>query len=98
MQDSPKRNKTSSDLTHREQNIKSHTSIFRGFSFCFPIVDLELTPKQIDLLSSSIMREAGRVIKFVGKAVSGPIDFVAVNPKLPLNTIKEKIDGKLAYR
>lgn len=98
MEESPKRSRDSSDLPHREKGFKSTGSIFRGFTFCFPIVDLELTPKQIDLLSSSISREGGRVLKFAGQPVSGTVDFVAVNPKLPIDSVREKIKEKITYK
>lgn len=34
----------------------------------------------------------------MGKAVNETIDFVAVNPKLPLEGVREKIGGKLKYK
>lgn len=97
MEHLPKRNKPDADLPHREK-IKVGGSIFKGYTFSFPIVDIELTPKQIDILSDNISKEGGRVVKFVGKVVETPIDFIAVNPKLPIESVQEKIKGKLSYR
>jgi hypothetical protein len=87
-----------SDLPHREKGVMPHSSFFKGFTFCFPIVDVELTPKQIDLLSAGIASEGGRVLKFVGKPVSGHVDFVAINPKIPLENVLPKIQGKLSFK
>jgi hypothetical protein len=56
MEHSPKRQRDASDLSHREKGHKSTGSMFRGFTFCFPVVDLSLTPKQIDLLSAGIAK------------------------------------------
>jgi hypothetical protein len=38
------------------------------------------------------------VLKFAGRPVGGVIDFVAVNPKLPIENVREKIKGKLTYK
>ena len=53
LKDSPKRIAPSYDLHHRKPQ-KHSQAIFEGYSFCFPFVDKELSPKQIDLLSESI--------------------------------------------
>ena len=47
MEDSPKRGKASNgdeDYHHRQ---KGKGKLFTGSVFCFPVADLDLTPKQI---------------------------------------------------
>jgi hypothetical protein len=38
------------------------------------------------------------VLKFIGRPLTGTIDFVAINPKQPLEPVQDKIKGKLAYK
>lgn len=77
----PKRNAPDFELTHREKQSRDK-SIFAGYTFCFPIVDREITPKQIELLSESITIEGGEVIEFKLMPVKQEIDFLLINPAM----------------
>jgi hypothetical protein len=101
MEKSPKKDSASNGregFINKQGHGHSKGKMFKGLAFCFPVVDLELTPKQIELMSENIVNEGGKVVKFAGKAVSELVDYVAVNPKLEINSVISKIEVKLPYR
>jgi hypothetical protein len=52
----------------------------------------------VELMSANIQSQGGRVVKFSGKALEGQIDFVVINPKLQVENVRSKIQGKVSYK
>lgn len=77
---------------------KAQQGIFRGLSFCFPVVDMQLTHSAIELLSLSIQAEEGRVVAFQGRAVQGEVDYLLIHPLLLPEAVHSKVAGKVAYK
>lgn len=38
------------------------------------------------------------MVNFAGKPTSDHVDFIAINPKLNIDDVRKKIDGKLNYK
>lgn len=38
------------------------------------------------------------MVNFAGKSTNDHIDFIAINPKLKIDEVRKKIDGKLNYK
>ncbi len=44
--------------------IRSGFDLFKDMIFCFPIVNIELSPKRVQIITRSIIAEGGTVISF----------------------------------
>lgn len=87
------------DSEQRRADLRTNKNIYDSYSFCFPILDLELTPKKIELLTETITASRGTVIKYTGKAMhSAVVDFLLVNPKMNIQTLRNKVDAQISYR
>ena len=67
-------------------------------TFCFPVADIDLSPKRIECMSKSIREAEGTVIEFNGSQIEGPIDFLLINPKTPIGLVLRKVYGKITFR
>jgi hypothetical protein len=66
-----KEESVSSKSSHSQISVKSQSTVIRsglelfmGYTFCFPLVDVELSPKRISIISKTIEAEKGIVVKY----------------------------------
>ena len=50
--------------------VRSGLDLFKDYRFCFPLVDVDLSPKRISIISKAIEAEKGIVVKYEDKIVS----------------------------
>ena len=50
--------------------VRSGLDLFMDYKFCFPLVDVDLSPKRILIISKAIEAEKGIVVKYEDKIVS----------------------------
>lgn len=84
-------------MKHREVE-KRDKALFEGYTFCFPLTDRDISPKQIELLSACITMEGGKVVEFKMNRIDQEIDFLLINPKLDPQVIINKLDGKVQFK
>jgi hypothetical protein len=48
--------------------------------FCFPLIDIDLSPKRIEIITKSIKAENGMVVNFQDKSIEETIDYLLVSP------------------
>jgi hypothetical protein len=51
-------------------------------AFCFPHIDLDLSPKRVMFMTKSIVEEGGRVVAFHDQQIEEQVDYLLINPKV----------------
>jgi hypothetical protein len=95
---SQKSNSNSGSLQNKEKTNATQLHLFKGLSFCFPAIDIDLSPKRIQCMATQIKEEDGKVIAFHDKQIDQPVDYLLVNPKLPLPLLLRKINNKIKFK
>lgn len=87
-------------------SVKTNTSradqvslnLFEGYIFCFPIVDIDLSPKRVECMTKSIIFQGGKVVPFKEQGSCQFVDFLLVNPKAPIHLVLKKVHKKIDFR
>lgn len=66
--------------------------------FCFPLVDIELSPKRIEIITRSIKGEDGIVINFQDKLIEETIDYLLVSPNAKIGALLKKLQAKIKFK
>ncbi len=92
----------SNSNTHSQKTtthtLPGPTDLFKGMSFCFPIIDIDLSPKRVEFMTKSILQQGGTVIQFKDQNIEKPIDYLLVNPKAPIQQILKQIGKKIQFK
>lgn len=60
-------------------------------------MDIELTPKTIELLTANIEIEGGKVSQFKGKVLDDHVNFILINKSMKISYVRDKVDKKIKY-
>jgi hypothetical protein len=67
-------------------------------SFCFPVIDIDLSPKRIECMSKTIKQEGGSILVFGDQYIEESVDYLLVNPKASIQMVLRKVAKKVVFR
>lgn len=86
-----------SSKTQASSIIRSGLDLFKGMKFCFPLVDIDLSPKRVEIITKSIRAEQGVVLAYCDQPIEEPIDYLLVSPSAKIDALVNKISRKLKF-
>lgn len=66
--------------------------------FCFPVANLDLSPKRIEIISKMIENEGGKVFVFQDKPFEEPVDYLLVSPSTKIEMVLHKVSEKIEFK
>lgn len=66
--------------------------------FCFPVTNLDLSPKRIEIISKMIESNGGKVFVFQDKPFEEPVDYLLVSPSTRIDMVLHKVSKKIEFQ
>jgi len=66
--------------------------------FCFPLIDIDLSPKRVEILTKTIKAESGIAIPFQDRQIEEAIDYLLISPNAKIETVLKKVQKKIEFK
>ena len=66
--------------------------------FCFPLIDIDLSPKRVEILTKRIKVESGTVIPFQDRQIEEAIDYLLISPNAKIENVLKKVQKKIEFK
>jgi hypothetical protein len=78
--------------------VRSGLDLFKSMKFCFPVTNIDLSPKRIEIITKTIQIEGGIVVLFQDKIIEEAIDYLLVSPTLRIDVALKKVEKKINFK